>query len=120
MTAPENKGSDPLDMQKLNESFLHNTDVIKTILKAFQDSFDDFEEQFRTAEGQGDRECMGRLAHSIKGSAGNIRAKELASQAAELEQQITSDAGEQQIHESFDQLLQSLDDLNHYIDDFNQ
>ncbi|MDX1452587.1 MAG: Hpt domain-containing protein [Oleiphilaceae bacterium] len=119
MTNGDHEAPDPLDMHKLNESFMQNTDVIKTILNAFRDSFGDFEEQFRQAEVQGDKEYMSRLAHSIKGSAGNIRAGKLADCAANLEQQIHQ-ANQDQIHQSFDELLESLDELNHYIDDFTR
>ncbi len=120
MSDQEPQGAKPLDMDKLNQSFMQNTQVIKTILNAFKDSFGDFEQQFRAAEGQGDKEVMSRLAHSLKGSAGNIRAARLADQASELEQRISTNAGEGEIHESFDQLLESLDELNHYIDDFTR
>ncbi len=108
----------PLDMDRLNESFMQNRDIVKTILSAFKDSFGDFESQFRDAEKQGDYETMSRLAHSLKGSAGNIRASQVAGQAAELQHQIDDQADYAEITGSFDDLLDSLDELNSYIDEF--
>ncbi len=108
----------PLDMQKLNENFMQNTDIIKTILSAFKDTFDDFETQFRDAEAKGDVELMTRLAHSLKGSAGNIRAAKIADKAGNLEHQIGGGARLNELDSSFDDLLESLDELNRYIDDF--
>ena len=107
----------PLDMDRLNTTFMQNDAIIKQILSAFKDSFGDFEGQFRDAESAGDVECMSRLAHSLKGSAGNIAADELASQAADLQHQIDDGVAQDQISDSFDQLLEGLDELNKYIDD---
>ena len=103
----------PLDLEKLNKMFKSNEVIIHKILAAFQTSFDDFETEFRNAEKTGDTEVMSRLAHSLKGSAGNIRAEALADQAANLQGKI--DDGEV-LGDSFDDLLGSLDDLNKQID----
>jgi len=103
----------PLDLEKLNKMFKCNEVIIHKILAAFQTSFDDFEAEFRNAEKTGDTEVMSRLVHSLKGSAGNIRAEALADQAANLQDKI--DDGEV-LGDSFDDLLGSLDDLNKQID----
>jgi len=118
MSHSEHDGNTPLDMDKLNESFMQNREIVKTILTAFKDSFGDFEGQFREAEKNGDVEVMSRLAHSLKGSAGNIRANQVAGQAADLQNQIDDGADYAEITDSFDDLLESLDELNSYIDEF--
>ena len=105
----------PLNMDKLNATFKNNTVIIKKILTSFKNSFDDFEQTFRNAELSGDSELMSRLAHSLKGSAGNIRAEVLADQAAALQHKI--DDGEA-LNGSFDDLLNQLDDLNEQINEF--
>lgn len=105
----------PIDMDKLNSNFMQNQDIIKQILAAFKESFDDFEEQFRDAEGAGDVEVMSRLAHSLKGSAANITADVVASQAATLQHKV-DDGADSEIEPCFDDLLKRLDELNGYID----
>lgn len=107
----------PLDLDRLNTTFMQNEAIIKQILAAFKESFDDFEGQFREAENAGDIESMSRLAHSLKGSAGNIAADDIAGQAAKLQHQIDEGQEKTQIDASFDHLLNSLDELNKYIDD---
>lgn len=107
----------PIDMDTLNANFMQNQDIIKQILAAFKESFVDFESQFRDYESAGDTESMSRLAHSLKGSAGNITALALADQAADLQHQIDDGAEKTTIDSSIDSLLTSLDDLNTYIDD---
>lgn len=107
----------PLDLDRLNTTFMQNEAIIKQILAAFKESFGDFEGQFREAENSGDVESMSRLAHSLKGSAGNIAADHIAAQAAELQHQIDQGQEKSTIDNSFDSLLDSLDQLNHYIDD---
>lgn len=111
------KDGKPLDLERLNTTFMQNDAIVKQILSAFKDSFGDFEGQFREAENAGDVECMSRLAHSLKGSAGNIAADEIASQAADLQHKIDDGVAQDQIDHSFDHLLESLDELNKYIDD---
>jgi len=117
MTVPENiegQGSTgPLNLQKLNATFMNNEVIIKKILVSFKESFNEFESEFREAKNSGDTEVMSRMAHSLKGSAGNIRAESLSEQAAELQHKI--DDGEQIVDE-FDALLNSLDCLNKQID----
>ena len=102
-----------LNMQKLNDTFMNNEVIIKKILSAFKNSFGDFEGQFREAESTEDTEVMSRLAHSLKGSAGNIRAESLSEKAEKL--QLKIDGGDQ-IADEFDDLLNSLDSLNKEID----
>lgn len=117
MSIPENTnlqdGSLSINMQKLNDTFMNNEVIIKKILAAFKDSFGDFEEQFKDAEEAKDTEVMSRLAHSLKGSAGNIRAESLADKAADLQNKID---GGSKIVEEFDDLLKGLDTLNKEID----
>ncbi len=74
-----------LNMDKLRGTFMNNMDIIKQVLASFKDSFVSFEEEFLDAQYQGDSELMSRLAHGLKGSAGNIRAEQLSSKAAALQ-----------------------------------
>jgi len=106
----------PLDMDKLNAAFMDNLDIIKQILSSFKECFENFESEFRAAENIGDTELMSRLAHGLKGSAGNIRAESLSAKAADLQHKI--DAGS-----NFDvevsEVLSGLHALYLQIDDIN-
>ena len=77
-----------LDMDVLNETFMNNLDIIKQVLSSFKGSFESFEEEFLDAQQSADTELMSRLAHGLKGSAGNIRAKALSAKAADLQYKI--------------------------------
>jgi len=118
MSVPENadgqENTGPLNLEKLNATFMNNETIIKKILVSFKDSFTGFEADFREAETTGDKEVMSRLAHSLKGSAGNIRAESIAEQASALQHKIDDD---EKISDEFDDLLGSLDRLNKQIDD---
>ncbi|KZY33663.1 MULTISPECIES: Hpt domain-containing protein [unclassified Oleiphilus] len=81
-----------IDMDKLTETFMNNMDIVKQVLSSFKGSFVTFEEEFLNAQQQGDTELMSRLAHGLKGSAGNIRASSLSAKAADLQHKI--DLGE--------------------------
>jgi HPt (histidine-containing phosphotransfer) domain-containing protein len=68
-------------MQALTEVFL------QTFLQNLQQNVDKFE----LAQQQLDFQTIGRIAHSIKGSAGQVFCSKLAEMAAELEASTTDD-----------------------------
>jgi signal transduction histidine kinase/DNA-binding response OmpR family regulator len=59
--------------------------LYRKLLKMFYDANKDFEAQFRAAQQDSDPDAATRLAHSLKGSAGNIGALTLQKAARELE-----------------------------------
>ena len=77
-----------IDIVKLKETFMDDLNIIKQILSAFQDTIQDFEEKFKSLESTGDQEQLSRLVHGLKGSSANIRAENVASQAANLQKLI--------------------------------
>ena len=83
-----------LNLSLLTETFMNNMDIVKQILLSFKDSFNSFEEEFLVAQKRGDTEAMSRLAHGLKGGAGNIRAEILSSQAANLQSKIDQALGD--------------------------
>lgn len=103
----------PLNMDKLNDAFMNNMDIIKQILGSFKESFSGFEEEFVEAQYEGNNELMSRLAHGLKGSAGNIRAEGVSSLAAELQNKI--DSGEK-VGVLADSVISSLKELLDQID----
>ena len=65
-----------------------NTKLYTKILNKFYNEYAHVPEQIRTALEQDDSELAQRLAHTIKGVAGNIGAKDLSGPAGELEAAI--------------------------------
>ena len=79
---------DVIDFAMLKDTFMGDLNIIKQILSAFQDTLKDFEEEFKALESTGDQNQLSRLVHGLKGSSANIRADNVASQAANLQKLI--------------------------------
>ncbi len=62
-----------------------NQQLFSKLLRRFRDSMQDFEQQFRSAQADDDPEAATRLAHSLKGVAGNVGAKDVQKMAQLLE-----------------------------------
>jgi polar amino acid transport system substrate-binding protein len=65
-----------------------NTSFYKKILVKFYNDYTDATEQIKDAVDKGDQELAQRLAHTVKGVAGNIGAKDLFGPSEELEAAI--------------------------------
>jgi HPt (histidine-containing phosphotransfer) domain-containing protein len=78
----------PLNLQVLKETFMNDMNIINTLLVSFQSGFESFEADFQSAQTLNDAALMSRLAHGLKGSAGNIRAELLSAKAAQLQTKI--------------------------------
>jgi len=64
---------------------MDNPALYRRLLGRFRDSQADFPSAFRRAQGEADTEAPARLAHTLKGTAGNIGAREIQDRAGELE-----------------------------------
>ncbi|VVN74589.1 Sensor histidine kinase RcsC [Pseudomonas fluorescens] len=64
------------------------------LLRKFRDSQQAFRQDFFDSRADSDPSAAARLAHSLRGTAGNIGAMELANAATALEQACLDDAGE--------------------------
>jgi len=64
------------------------------LLRKFRDSQQAFRQDFFDSRADSDPSAAARLAHSLRGTAGNIGALELANAATALEQACLDDAGE--------------------------
>lgn len=62
--------------------------LLRKLLRRFCETQADCEQQIESARAAGDREAAVRVAHSLKGLAGNIGARTLAFTAAELEARL--------------------------------
>tara|TARA_R110001592_G_scaffold361515_1_gene672352 strand:+ start:2590 stop:2946 length:357 start_codon:yes stop_codon:yes gene_type:complete len=101
-----------IDIAKLKETFMGDSNIIKQILSAFQDTVQSFEEEFKTLESECDQEQLSRLVHGLKGSSANIRADSVASQAARLQQLIDQ---QEEYSEALNLLLASMSLLEQEI-----
>ncbi|MEN8177661.1 MAG: response regulator [Pseudomonadota bacterium] len=78
------------------------TKLYRKMLKNFCDNQRDFQSQFLAGRQDVDPEMAIRIAHTLKGVAGNIGAKRVEETAAELERACKQDA------DSIDKILQSV------------
>jgi two-component system sensor histidine kinase/response regulator len=62
-----------------------NTKLYRKLLIKFRDGERDFEPRFRMARDEGDTEAATRFAHTLKGTAGNIGARDVQAAAGKLE-----------------------------------
>ena len=75
----------------------NNSDLYRRLLLRFKSGQADFVAQFTAARQGGDTSAPARLAHTLKGTAGNIGALELQSLAAKLEAACLENAGKAEI-----------------------
>jgi HPt (histidine-containing phosphotransfer) domain-containing protein len=68
--------------------------LLRKLLRRFCETQADCEQQIESALAAGDREAAVRVAHSLKGLAGNIGARTLAFTAAELEARLRHERDE--------------------------
>tara|TARA_R110002072_G_scaffold163353_2_gene315836 strand:- start:18003 stop:18356 length:354 start_codon:yes stop_codon:yes gene_type:complete len=101
-----------LDVTKLNETFMSDSDIIKQILSAFQETAASFEEDFKTLGRAKNKEELSRLVHGLKGSSANIRAGNVARQSAHIQQLIDQNKDySSEAAELFDSLSQLNDQI---------
>ncbi|WP_201315175.1 response regulator [Dyella sp. EPa41] len=82
--------------------------LYRRMLLMFRSSYAHFDQLFHEAEHDADPGAACRLAHSLRGSAGNVAAREVAVAAGELEQACRDNATPEQIEHLLSQLLQAL------------
>nr|BFE98258.1 hypothetical protein GCM10020185_87940 [Pseudomonas brassicacearum subsp. brassicacearum] len=70
-------------------------DLYLRLLRKFSSSHRAFSTEFLAARGDDDRSAPTRLAHTLRGTAGNIGARDVASAAADLEQACLTGAKEE-------------------------
>ncbi|MBF0470335.1 MAG: response regulator [Gammaproteobacteria bacterium] len=90
------------------EITMGNLALYRNLLLRFRSSQREFGQQFATARAAGDTELATRLAHTLKGVAGNIGAKEVQTTAARLEQGCKEDAASTGIEPLLEQTLEAL------------
>ncbi len=92
ISSPRSYVSPIIDIQKALAELDIDIDTYKNILAGFNRTNRDIMGKIRTAYENRDYELIRRLAHSLKGSAGNIRAYALHDAAQELEKAVSQAA----------------------------
>ncbi|MEK1938971.1 MAG: response regulator [Pseudomonas sp.] len=95
---------------------LGKTELYQRLLLKFAASQNDFSAQLRLALNQGAHDAAERLAHSLKGLAGNLGAVDLQTQAALLETALKDDRADEELEPLISELSHSLDSLLHAIE----
>ncbi|CAG0995333.1 osomolarity two-component system, sensor histidine kinase NIK1 [Methylophilaceae bacterium] len=91
--APEDMHIDGLDVAQALQRVAGNRKLYRQLLQQFATVYESHTDEIRKALLNGQRLDAQRIAHSIKGLAGNIGATELATRAGDLER-IISEGGE--------------------------
>jgi signal transduction histidine kinase/DNA-binding response OmpR family regulator/HPt (histidine-containing phosphotransfer) domain-containing protein len=94
-----------IDVRGALERVAGNTALYKRLLNSFQKSHSDTASEVRAALSSGDRELAQRLAHTVKGVAGNVGADALYEAAGQVEGRIR-DAIDDALPEALEQLEQ--------------
>jgi len=108
-----------LDTQAGIKLALSDPAVYQRLLKSFASNHHDFRQQLQQAWRQNDRELFVRLVHTLKGSAAQVGATELASQAQAFEQGVREIQDESVVlPEPPDSLMAAVDGLLHALSDW--
>ena len=98
-----------IDTQAGLATCMGNMKLYKRLLVKFRDSNADFDKQFAAARQGADPDATIRLAHTIKGTAGNIGARGIMTAAGELELASNNNEPEQVIDKLLANMLDELD-----------
>ncbi|MFC5651357.1 response regulator [Paenibacillus solisilvae] len=103
-----------MDAESALERVNGKRDILNHMIKLFIREYATFDKRLREAVKAEDQKLARRLAHTIKGVAGNLSASELASSADQLEGLLKLPKEEQDlsaIHEAVEQLLSILESM---------
>lgn len=97
-----------IDIQAGLKTTQNNTKLYRKLLVKFHRSQGDFEQQYRAALQSADPEAATRCAHTLKGVAGNIGAKQVEVAAKELEQASAQKAVESELMTLLEDVINAL------------
>ncbi|MGE5396923.1 MAG: response regulator [Chitinophagales bacterium] len=97
---------DGLDLAAGLKVMAGNAQLYRKLLYKFREKYADFESKFR--EAQGDFEITVRMAHTLKGVAGNIGALNLMAAVAQLEEACYKRASKEEIEKKLDSVREHL------------
>jgi len=88
---------------------MDNEDLYRRLLNKFYEGQKDFSEIFLKSQTDVDASAAMRCAHTLKGNAGNIGAKDVQKAAGKLEEACKNHASDTEIQELFKQAIRELD-----------
>jgi two-component system sensor histidine kinase/response regulator len=100
---------DGIDIQAGLATTMNNVALYRRLLKKFRVGQSDFAQMFEEACRGSDASAPARLAHTLRGTAGNIGAQEVQAAAAELETVCTANASATAIDALLATVLRKLD-----------
>ncbi|MTW21036.1 hybrid sensor histidine kinase/response regulator [Allochromatium palmeri] len=92
--------------------------LLTRILRGFMHDFADWPAEFAAARAENETSCLQRLAHTLKGAAGNVGAVEVAATAEALEHALTQGADANRIDDLHAQCLAALSAAIESLRDF--
>ncbi len=108
---------DGIDMEAARTMMRGNDAILRKLLGDFRNSYLDKDAEIRDALAAGEVEAATRLAHTLKGVSGNIRANRAYEAVSALDQQLRDDPKHPQVPRLLDALSDRLQELKKALDE---
>lgn len=108
---------DGIDMTAARTMMRGNDAILRKLLGDFRNSYLDKDTEIRDALAAGEVEAATRLAHTLKGVSGNIRATRAYDAVSALDRQLRDDPKHPQVHPLLDALSDRLQELKKALDE---
>ena len=108
---------DGIDMKAARTMMRGNDAILRKLLGDFKAKYLDKDAEIRDALAAGDIEQAARVAHTLKGVSGNIRANHAYEAVAALDHQLRDDPENPQVHRLLDTLSDKLRELKKALAD---
>ena len=115
MDQPE-KPDPPIDIEEAVETFMGEREVVVDLLKSFLPKVRDEIKSMKKAYQEKDYDGLRKLAHSIKGGAWNLQAKQLGDTAAELEDAGKSQSGKT-CYNALKRIIENYQELRQFLEE---
>lgn len=96
------------DVQAALTRLMENKNLYRKLLQRFESEYNDYDEQIKRAVASGDVEEATRMAHTLKGLAGNLGADSLAEASRLLEKALREGTMPPDLNPTLDQLSVEL------------
>jgi signal transduction histidine kinase/CheY-like chemotaxis protein len=105
-----------LDMAAARKMMAGNDAILRKLLTGFHTSYMAKDAEIRSAIDSGDTELACRLAHTVKGVSGNIRAQRLFESVSALEDTLRKTPDDPRVSEQLDEVSAALSELKSGLD----
>ncbi|MEQ8504511.1 MAG: response regulator [Rhodospirillales bacterium] len=104
-----------IDLAAARRMVANNDAILLRLLNGFHDKYMDYAASIKRHLDEGDHETAERLAHSLKGVSGNLRANRVFSVVKELDEVLRQDPNSDRIPGLIDDLSQALEEVKSSI-----